>query len=193
MKKICSTVFVFLFLVSTGITAQCTLTVSLTSPSIICIGQTADLIANWASANGVVTISWQWAQGSATGASIAVAPTANTDYTLMVYDVSNPNCYKQIEFTLNVSTCTGVEENIFVNKRLNIYPNPSVDHFEIDCGAVGQKEVMVLDALGRIIHQGYFSGSTTTLDLENAPAGIYSIRLLSGGDVYQGKVVKVGN
>ena len=56
-----------------------------------------------------------------------------------------------------------------------LYPNPSTDHFTVECNV---KEVKVFNALGQLMHQG----TEDTVVVSAWPEGVYFVRIVDEND-----------
>src|SRR5690554_198694 len=65
-----------------------------------------------------------------------------------------------------------------VNSILNIYPNPSIDEFNIVMGENTEKSIHIYSPLGKTVYQGLFSNSTT-VNLQSEQSGYYIVRITS--------------
>ncbi|MCB0520828.1 MAG: PKD domain-containing protein [Lewinellaceae bacterium] len=103
--------------------------------------------------------------------------------------VSNGYCGSAIshELFINVS---GVQEEIL--NGVNIFPNPVHNQLTISLNgtAPSRVECILRDMNGRTWQQFEFSGSTTVLEMENLPSGIYFVELKSGLRSERWKLVK---
>ena len=71
---------------------------------------------------------------------------------------------------------------------LSLYPNPTRDHFIVDCESLSQ--VKIYDMLGKeILTQN--SNGKTEININHLPKGVYNVRILSEGKVIgNSKIVK---
>jgi len=68
-----------------------------------------------------------------------------------------------------------------------VFPNPFSDHLRIECSAQIQL-VEIADLQGRIVYSEPYS--QTNIDLQSLPYGFYILKLKSGNQVYQQKLIK---
>lgn len=90
--------------------------------------------------------SYLWST-SATSSSITVTPT-----TITVYSVTATNtlgCSSSDTKAVTVNLCTGIKTLSAENKKIKIYPNPSLDKFTIE--GHSNEEVTVTDESGKIL------------------------------------------
>lgn len=74
----------------------------------------------------------------------------------------------------------GAQNNINSNKALtfNLYPNPSRDFVNINLQSNKKSEVVILDAMGRVVHHSNHTNSNITLDTENLTPGQYWVKVI---------------
>ena len=88
---------------------------------------------------------------------------------------------------------TGTKELTDVGASIIIYPNPFTDMVRI-AGASAETlhatSLQVINAAGAIVHTQFISGTDETIHLGRLSAGVYIIRLESGGEVKTLKIIK---
>lgn len=134
--------------------------------SVICSGQTATL-----SATGANT--YTWSTGS-NASGIVVSPTLTTTYSLTGTNASG--CSNNSMVTQSVSVCTGIE-TLAVTETINIYPNPTNGLFFVELPYVSN--IIITDALGRIVLNERMAEGKQEIDLQNEAKGIYFIKIES--------------
>lgn len=74
----------------------------------------------------------------------------------------------------------GAQNNVKTNNALtfNLYPNPSTDFVNINLSSNEKSEVVVLDAMGRIIYNATYSTSDITVNTENFTPGQYWVKVI---------------
>ena len=80
-------------------------------------------------------------------------------------------------------------EAFSVEPPLQIFPNPAGGFLQIQISDPETWDVSLLDLQGRQVWRQQVSGSRT-IELKNWPAGLYTIRAVSGASVFSGKIVK---
>ena len=121
--------------------------------------------------------------------SITVSPTVTTTYTVNVTDVTT--CSSSAVVTVNVSTCTGIDE--LAANNVTIYPNPNNGIINITLSSELSKNstLEIYDAIGKLIVTEYLSSELNTLNISNLSNGIYSFRVLNNNNMVKyGKLVK---
>jgi hypothetical protein len=72
-----------------------------------------------------------------------------------------------------------------------LYPNPTTGTFRVNFTTPVEKAgIELLDAGGRALQQRIVSGSQVEMDISSFPAGIYTLRVRQGNNVFTYKVVK---
>ncbi|MBL7921210.1 MAG: T9SS type A sorting domain-containing protein [Bacteroidia bacterium] len=156
---------------SIQITANALPTVAVASSnSILCNGQTATLTAS-----GANTYVWST---TSTNTVITVAPTSNTTYT--VTGTGANGCTKAIAFTQSVTTCVGIDANSSFSNLINVFPNPSNGLINTEFNFEGNKELVIMNAVGQIIKTIKTTNNSEVIDLREYAKGIYFVKIMSG-------------
>ncbi len=71
--------------------------------------------------------------------------------------------------------CTNISEN-FLNDRISIYPNPSMNEVSIRFAEYTNTTVLITDLAGREVQQIVLSRETTELNISNWTKGVYFFR-----------------
>jgi hypothetical protein len=101
--------------------------------------------------------------------------------------------YHQYNFT--VGAYLGVDENK-ISREVNVYPNPNNGLFYVEMeGDLGGKAyVEVLDLMGRVVKNQEMKStanySIATIEMEDAPAGNYFIKIQTNNAVFTKKFIK---
>lgn len=155
---------------------------ALASNTLICVGNSAVLTAS------TTATSYAWNTG-ATTMSISVSPTVTTTYTVNVTDVTT--CSSSAVVTVNVSTCTGINEQVAYN--VNVYPNPTTGVLNITLTSELTKNstLEIYDAIGKLIVTEVLSNELNTFNLSNLSNGIYTFKVLNNANMVKlGKLIK---
>ncbi len=92
----------------------------------------------------------------------------------------------EIEYTMGVNSV----KEIYVDKALNVYPNPSKDVFTIEFEETARADVYVFDQIGNIVLTHRFDVTDCgQINLGEFPAGMYLIKAVQDGKAYTQKVV----
>ncbi len=120
---------------------------------------------------------------NATGSCITAGATGS--YTVVVTDAlgctSAPSTPVQIIHT-------AVEER--TNAAFAVYPNPSSGQLTLSFASDGVHAMLLCDAHGRMLRSERVIGSTSTLDVQELPAGLYIVREVGSGRAGVGVVVE---
>ncbi|MTI31360.1 T9SS type A sorting domain-containing protein [Cytophagales bacterium RKSG123] len=73
---------------------------------------------------------------------------------------------------------------------INIYPNPTLDRFQIDKGQSTQISIRVLDIRGKELMKKKSKGQQTPIDLSRYPSGMYQLLIDNGEKQWVRKVLK---
>ena len=137
------------------------------SNTLVCFGQPVILNVSGA-------MSYTWNTG-ATTSTITDSPTATTTYS--VYGIDANSCSQNTSITINVSTCTDIEQLTILNsENIIIFPNPANKILNVE-SENHIKSIEVFDMVGKLIFkQNYLDNiNQTNIDLEYLPSGVYSI------------------
>ena len=83
--------------------------------------------------------------------------------------------------------CTGplaVEE---IETAIRVYPNPASNEVFVTINGQAPNEVQIFDATGRFVTS---TQRISRIDIQTLAAGMYTLRVVSGGDEYNARVVK---
>jgi hypothetical protein len=141
---------------------------TISSSSVICVGQTATLTAN-----GALTYTWN---ATVTNASIAISPSITTTYTVNATDITG--CTNVTTITQSVSPCTGLDLAAGNNELLTVYPNPTNGKFKLSLNYYGKSlNVNVYNALGQLMISTRMGSLTAEFDFTEFNPGVYFITL----------------
>lgn len=158
-----------------------------TTKTLLCVGETATLTA---SGNGS-GYAWSTTPLPTLGATLAVSPTTQTTYTVgSTGGGTCPTATWTSVFTQSVSPCTGLQPINAINTELMVYPNPSKGDLIIELNNGNSKSIEIFDITGKIIISESTTRDRLHLNLNNAPQGIYFVRVLSNNDVKVVKIIK---
>lgn len=114
------------------------------------------------------------------------------EYTYFGFPNSYLVCWQKDTALYQGGTCnyTGIADPSTRNS-INVFPNPSHESMVVQSGAAGGMHVQITDAQGRMVQSADAPGNTAAFSIADLPAGIYFVRVMSGGGaVGMGKVVK---
>lgn len=150
------------------------------SSSLLCIGQTANLTAMGA-------ISYIW-NSSATGSIIVISPTITTTYTVIGIDING--CSNSYLITQSVTACTGLENKSadFSPSTSKIYPNPNSGRFLIETNK--QVNIRIIDLHGKIILEKILNEGQNTIDISDCENGVYFVDFNNGEKSSSFKIIR---
>lgn len=155
---------------------------SITSSTLICNGNSA--ILNSTVSGGTPAYTYSWSNGSIFSGT-SVTPNVQTTYTLIVNDANS--CNTQAVTTVSVSDCTGISEN--TNElSITIYPNPTNNYLHIDT-KLKYDEILLTNVIGKIIRK--YNGSQRDINVSDLQDGIYFITISNNKNtIITKKIVK---
>lgn len=142
------------------------------SPSIICPGQSATLIASGAS-------SYIWNTG-ATTSSIIITPSETSTYSVIGYDTNGCSSSTQttviVYIAVKTSNCMGITE--YFELPTNIAPNPAKENVELAFTNNASKNITIINSLGETVLSKTSSETNVKIDVSSFPQGIYFVRIM---------------
>lgn len=86
----------------------------------------------------------------------------------------------------------GAQNNVKSKSVLsfNLYPNPSSDLIHLSLDGNENLEVVILDAMGRVVHKTSSNMSTVTIKTNNLTAGQYWVKVKQNGKTYNATFIK---
>lgn len=94
---------------------------------------------------------------------------------------------ERTEVQVNVGSLGVDDHDLDFNGGLKVYPNPSSNDFSVDSKSNGT--MVLFDLSGKTIQSQKMNSGTTTLDLGNAPKGVYLLKVTNENN--QSKTVKL--
>ncbi len=133
---------------------------------------------------------YTWTAGQQTTAVISVTPGAAGNYTYSVTGLNNFGCSSSVSQTLQVSSCTGIDQN-YMNEAIVLFPNPSKGEFKLGLPAVyDNAELVIFNALGQAVYKQAVNNGNTNSVKTNLMKGIYFYQINSNDHtVYSAKLV----
>ena len=105
--------------------------------------------------------------------------------------------YTKKDMHINMETCTGIDDHISIqNNSVTVYPNPTSGIIEIkNHSAKNIESVKLLDVNGKTVMEGENlqtlpHTTSSELNLEGLPMGIYFLRLSYNGNLITKKIIK---
>lgn len=150
--------------------------------SLICVGQTSTLTAS-----GANTLTWN--PGSINGASIAITPSATTNYTIT--GTNTNGCMGSTVVTQYVSNCNILNE-INNSSFVNIYPNPASSFVALDFSFVPENtSLKIFNALGQLVKSENITGTILQLNIDTLKEGVYLLKIFQGvNTIHSSKLLK---
>jgi hypothetical protein len=91
-------------------------------------------------------------------------------------DVYNANC--------DCEGTVGVQE---LEANIQLFPNPATNEVIVTINGAAPSEVTIFDATGRFVMSAQ---RTSRIDIHALAAGVYTLRVVNGGEEYNARVVK---
>lgn len=137
---------------------------SISGPSLICINETHTLLAQ-----GAIQYSWNAVPG---GSTYVISPTSPG--TISVIGSSNLGCSSTVDYSFEMSPCTGILNSDYSNIR--IFPNPVINELKIE--SPNNSSIELFSIQGQNLHPPInCSNAQSILDLSAYSKGIYILKL----------------
>jgi hypothetical protein len=168
---------------SVGCVSDFYLTVNMLAPPLYTLSVSNTLICSGQSATiSIATTNTATQIGILNNFNTAVVtPTTTSTYTAFANNTIS-GCQNLDVVTINVSTCTGIEETTN-NNLVSIYPNPANDFMTIAVTELVEvadaTTIYIINALGEIVLTEKVTSSNTTLNTSNLTSGIYFVKIES--------------
>ncbi|MBL7909865.1 MAG: T9SS type A sorting domain-containing protein [Bacteroidia bacterium] len=145
------------------------------------------------STNSVISWAWTFVGASNTTTSNVQNPSNICYNAIGIYTIqlstTNIAGMSMVTKTLNVSACTGIEENNLENS-FNLYPNPTTNNITINV-LVPIDKLEILNVVGELlISKNSLDEKYVIIDLSGLPNGVYFIRSETEHGIVVKKVVK---
>jgi len=152
--------------------------------TVMCKGET-----NTLTASGAATYSWST---NSTNTLVVITPTSNITYNYLLTGFSSAGCTNTTLVSVNVTNCTGLNENKKNEFVVNTFPNPFTGIIHVTLESVAQPtSVKIYNALGSLVKQQVVVSEDTAIDLQNEANGLYFVYLLQDNKVvHVSKLVK---
>jgi Secretion system C-terminal sorting domain len=152
--------------------------ITVSGSSLMCVGETASLMATGAA-------SYTWDSGS-NNAVIAINPTVTSSYTVSGTDVNT--CKNTAVYTQSVSECLGFSPILTSKAQVFIYPNPNNGRFSINSSA--DITISILNELGQLIKVIELDGNNGhKVSINEFANGIYFVTGNQGGQIIRQKII----
>ena len=139
---------------------------------------------------GVGFSNYLWGDGS-TGATFNFIPTSVGLITIFVEvtDVNGCKSIDQIEITVDNSS--GLNNNLWLENRINIFPNPNNGFFQIKLNEKVALPIQLemIDLNGKFIFGLEKNETLFDINVKNLPKGIYFLKIKNQQGVFLGKII----
>ncbi|MEA3505737.1 MAG: DUF4465 domain-containing protein [Bacteroidota bacterium] len=156
----------------------------------ITYGESKYLVISVSGGVSPYTYSWSPAESlnNATLCNPTATPEITTEYTITVTD-SNGNIASD-KIVITVIHSTEVEEG--EDNEISIYPNPFTNNLNISLNEYTTKNIIIRDVSGNIIFANEnFISNKLTVNLNDIPAGIYFVTIISDKEKIVKKIIKM--
>lgn len=99
------------------------------------------------------------------------SPTTNTTYT--VTGANAGGCTDENQITINVQTCTGINE--LNGNMFSIYPNPAKDYLLVE--GINNTTYTLINILGEVVQSGNIADDSNSINISKLNQGVYFINI----------------
>lgn len=120
---------------------------------------------------------------------------ANTtgSFTITYTYTDGNSCSNSATGDITVENCTSISE--YSSNEMVVYPNPASDVITISFGKVdaSQVEITLFDLSGRLVSNEVLNlnGSSVEVSVNQLPAGVYTLKVKAGTDVFFTKITRL--
>ena len=142
---------------------------------------------------GATSSSWDFGDGnSASGNATVYSYNSEGYYKLSLAGQSPLSCKDTLTRVVKVSALTTGTEAILNGTSLSFYPNPVGDVLTLSFNGTMPSDLSLelINALGSQVYFAAAGTKNTSLDMSDLPSGIYYIKLSSGGQSVNRKIIK---
>lgn len=143
--------------------------------------------------NGASSTSWDMGDGTIlSGSSVNHTYTTEGYYDIKLSGISPLSCQDTLSRVLRVEPATGTSA-ILNGTSLNLYPNPVSDQLTLSFSngdIPADLSVELINSVGTSVYYASEGTKNTTINMSEFPSGIYFIKLKSGKDSLNKKIVK---
>ena len=153
------------------------------NPTVVCITDAPLTLSGGSPAGGIY---------SGTGVTSATfnPSTAGTGIWNIVYTYTDVNtCSDTAIQSIAVDVCTGITQLTVDNEQLTIFPNPFSTTVTLT-GIKGDAELILYNSLGAEVAAWKTASTTTTLETDSLPAGIYLLQIKTAEGTVIKKIIK---
>lgn len=152
----------------------------------ICKGESVTLTGN-----GAVTYTWlAWNNAVTSGSALTVVLPADVVYTYTVTGTDANGCNNTAIVSVNVNSCSGINELGEESTGTNLYPNPNEGEFMIGWRNPLPRTIEINDITGRVIVSSTVTETKMKVDLKALSSGVYYVKITTGSQAEVIKVVK---
>ncbi len=132
-----------------------------------------------------------WSGTGVTGSDFLANTTGAFTITYTYTDANT--CSNSATGTITVENCTSISE--YSSNEMHVYPNPASDVIVISFNKVdaSQVEIAMFDLSGRLVSNEVLNlnGSTVEVSVNQLPAGVYTLKVKAGSDVFFTKITRL--
>ncbi len=130
-----------------------------------------------------------WTGPGVVGSMVGPASAGLGSHILQYTLTDSNNCTGVGSMTFVVDNCVGIEQGKAIG--VSVFPNPTASKVWVQRQSNELIQILVTDAVGRVVLDILSSELETVLDLEDGPSGLYFVSLLWGGQSIGYKILKL--
>jgi len=89
-----------------------------------------------------------------------------------------------------LTATTGVNNVVYNSPLVTVYPNPAKNNITIELPGSEGATVQIINAIGQVVVERFFTGNATRMDVSNLAAGVYIVRVKYQDYVITKKLLK---
>ena len=147
-------------------------------------------------ANNILTVTFDnnEVQGAAGTLVISNSYTYNSDDEVVTFSADS-NLFdpelETIQYTYDCSAPVGLVENLAQKEEaFSIYPNPVLDRLVVKAKSSDSYRLRLISVKGEIVHDQFYSGLRTNIDMEQFPSGLYIAEMSNDDLILRKRIIK---
>ena len=138
--------------------------------------------------SGAKNFTWSSSTSTASGNANPIVKSLEVNELLIITGTDANGCSNTLTLNLNVNACAGLNEKS-LEKRLYLFPNPTYNVLNL-MGLNNQSSIELIDLKGMLVYSKYTNDNRLTINLEGLANGFYLLRIKSGNEVVEKKIIK---
>ena len=138
--------------------------------------------------SGANSYTWSVNGSMLTATQNPIVTTLAVNDSVMVSATGTNGCISHTTLNFNVFACAGIQEKS-LDKRLSLFPNPCTDALYLT-GMGSNNLIQLVDLRGQLVLSTMCKENILRLDLKPFAKGLYLLRIQSGNELVEKKIIK---